>query len=34
MVMLITVPVYKVLWFSLIGCSHGGSVLFRIFRWW
>lgn len=34
MVMLITVPVYKVLWFSLIGCSRGGSVLFRIFRWW
>lgn len=34
MVMLITVPVYRVLWIMLIGCTRGGSALFRIFRWW
>lgn len=34
MVMLIAVPIYKVLWVSLIGCYRGSCGILRIFRWW
>lgn len=34
MVMLITVPVYRVLWIMVLGCTRGSGSLFRIFRWW
>ena len=34
MVMLIAVPIYKTLWYSLVCSYRGSSSLFRFFRWW